>query len=81
MNRYDCVFMAFRLLVESWRIHEVRNMVNSLANTTMDQEKKYDYIIETLFKNASESNQYIARALIELALAQIASQQECVEFI
>lgn len=74
MNRYDWVFLAFRVLVKAWQIKEVQNLVAALMATDISGEAKRNHVIDQVFPAVVGAKRFIVKALIELALAKLTEE-------
>lgn len=74
MNRYDWIFLAFRVCVKAWQIKEVQNLVAALTNTAIDGKAKRDHVIDQVFPAVVGAKRFIAKALIELAMAKLVDE-------
>lgn len=71
MNRYDWVFLAFRVFVKAYQIKEVQNLVATMMSSTMDGKAKRDAVIEQIFPAVDGAKRFVVKALIELVLAKL----------
>jgi hypothetical protein len=76
MNRYDWLFLAFRVFVKAYQISEVQNLVATMASSTMEGKAKRDAVIEQVFPALDGAKRFIIKALIELTLAKLTEEDE-----
>lgn len=76
MNRYDWIFLAFRVFVKAYQIKEVQNLVATMMSASMDGKAKRDAVIEQVFPALVGAKRFIVKALIELALAKLVEESE-----
>jgi hypothetical protein len=76
MNRYDWLFLAFRVFVKAYQIKEVQNLVAAMTSSEMDGKAKRDAVIEQVFPALDGAKRFIVKALIELVLAKLAEGNE-----
>ena len=76
MNRYDWIFLAFRVFVKAYQIKEVQSLVATMTSSSMDGKAKRDAVIEQVFPALAGAKRFIIKALIELTLAKLAEESE-----
>ena len=76
MNRYDWIFLAFRVFVKAYQIKEVQSLVATMMNSTMEGKAKRDAVIEQVFPALDGAKRFIIKALIELTLAKLTEEDE-----
>jgi hypothetical protein len=76
MNRYDWIFLAFRVFVKAYQIKEVQNLVAAMTSSTMDGKAKRDAVIEQVFPALDGAKRFIAKALVELVLAKLTDENK-----
>jgi hypothetical protein len=76
MNRYDWIFLAFRVFVKAYQIKEVQSLVATMTSSSMDGKEKRDAVIEQVFPALAGAKRFIIKALIELTLAKLAEESE-----
>jgi hypothetical protein len=76
MNRYDWIFLAFRVFVKAYQIREVQNLVATMASSEMEGKAKRNAVIEQIFPALNGAKRFIVKALIELSLARLAEDDE-----
>jgi hypothetical protein len=76
MNRYDWIFLAFRVFVKAYQIREVQNLVATIASSTMEGKAKRDAVIEQVFPALDGAKRFIVKALVELTLAKLTEEHE-----
>lgn len=76
MNRYDWIFLAFRVFVKAYQIKEVQNLVATMMSSSMDGKAKRDVVIEQVFPALDGAKRFIAKALVELMLAKLIDENK-----
>jgi len=76
MNRYDWIFLAFRVFVKAYQIREVQNLVATIASSTMEGKAKRDAVIEQVFPALDGAKRFVVKALVELTLAKLTEDDE-----
>jgi hypothetical protein len=76
MNRYDWIFLAFRVFVKAYQIKEVQNLVATMMSSAMDGKAKRNAVIEQVFPALAGAKRFIVKALVELALAKLTEENE-----
>jgi hypothetical protein len=75
MNRYDWLFLAFRVFVKTYQIKEVQSLVATMASSEMEGKAKRDAVIEQVFPALDGAKRFIVKALIELTLAKLTDER------
>jgi hypothetical protein len=76
MNRYDWIFLAFRVFVKAYQIKEIQDLVATMTSSTMDGKAKRDAVIEQVFPALAGAKRFVVNALVELTLAKLTEEHE-----